>query len=245
MNNLTVINQNGQLVVNSRNVAENFEKEHAKVTRSIENLIEGIAKSGDTYNHLFIESTYEDEQNKQTYKEYLLTRDGFSLLVMGFNGQRALDWKLKYIQAFNQMEQSLKGGQTLLSPKEQLKLQLQILEEQDKKIDGVVKNVADLQANMPLFNIECKELQALVRKIGIKALGGYKTPAYRDNSLRGKVYADIQGQLKRQFGISRYEAIKRSQIESARGIVGNYILPLFLQDNITLLNNQTILKVVN
>jgi phage regulator Rha-like protein len=46
----------------------------------------------------------------RTQKEYLLTRDGFSLVVMGFTGQKALQWKLKYIEAFNKMEAQLKGN---------------------------------------------------------------------------------------------------------------------------------------
>lgn len=91
---------------------------------------------------------------------------------------------------------------------------------------------------MPLFNVECKELQALVRKAGIRVLGGYRTPAYKDNSLRGKIYADIQGQLKRQFGVSRYEAIKRMQLETAKEILENYTVPIYLEDQIINANNQ-------
>ena len=55
---------------------------------------------------VFIESKYKDASGKQN-KCYLMTRDGFSLLVMGFTGQKALEWKLKYIEAFNYMEESL------------------------------------------------------------------------------------------------------------------------------------------
>lgn len=102
------VNKEEILTVSSREVAEDFGKEHSKVTRDIENLIEGIAKSGDTYSQLFIETKYQNEQNKQWYKEYLLTRDGFTLLAMGFNGPKALEWKLKYIKAFNYMESELK-----------------------------------------------------------------------------------------------------------------------------------------
>lgn len=109
MNNLVasidVKEYKGQPVVSSREVANNFEKQHKHVLECIENLKEGVAeKSAD----LFIESKYQHPQNKQWYKEYLLTRDGFSLLVMGFTGAKALQWKLKYIEAFNKMEQYIK-----------------------------------------------------------------------------------------------------------------------------------------
>lgn len=97
---------NNQVVTSSRQVAKNFNKEHSKVIREI-NKIMGIANFGDTPG-MFFESTYTNEQNKQSYKEYLINRDGFCLLVMGFTGKQALEWKLKYINAFNEMEAKLK-----------------------------------------------------------------------------------------------------------------------------------------
>ena len=103
-NIISITNQNGKLVVSSREVARNFEKEHKHVLDSIDSLIEGVAeKSAD----LFIPSTYQHKQNKQVYREYLLTRDGFTLLAMGFSGKKALEWKLKYIEAFNKMEYTI------------------------------------------------------------------------------------------------------------------------------------------
>lgn len=106
MNELIKINnKDGVLTVSSRQVANDFEKEHKHILDSIDQLVMGVAeKSAD----LFIPTVYSHEQNKQTYREYLLTRDGFSLLVMGFTGQKALQWKLKYIDAFNKMEQHIK-----------------------------------------------------------------------------------------------------------------------------------------
>lgn len=106
---VNITEKDGQAVVSSREVARNFEKEHKNVLRDIENLIkEGCSNLS---RPLFIESQYQHPQNKQWYKEYLLTRDGFSLLVMGFTGQRALEWKLKYIEAFDKMEQYIKEQQ--------------------------------------------------------------------------------------------------------------------------------------
>lgn len=91
---------------------------------------------------------------------------------------------------------------------------------------------------MPLFQVACKELQAIVRKKGIEVLGGKDKPAYKDNSIRGKVYSDIQHQLKREFGVSRYEAIKRRQFDIAINIVNNYKAPLVIEDLIKLANDQ-------
>lgn len=100
-NLINITKKDGQLLVTSLEVAKNFEKNHADVTRSIKNLAQQncCAKS------LFYEATYEN-RGKQ-YPMYLMNRDGFSLLVMGFTGKEALDWKLKYIKAFNEMERQL------------------------------------------------------------------------------------------------------------------------------------------
>lgn len=233
---INIINKEGQLTVSSREVAENFDKEHKNVIQSIENLLLEMGGAENSAS-LFIEGEYQHPQNKQHYKEYLLTRDGFSLLVMGFTGAKALAWKLKYIDAFNNMEQQLKAPKELNS-KEQLRLYLQTLDEQDKKIEGVEKKVDNLEQNMPLFNIECDELQSVVKKVGTKTLGGHGTPAYKNRSLSGKVYQDIQRQIKREFGIRSYKAIKRRELDVAISIVEQYKVPLVLKQEIDCLNNQ-------
>lgn len=106
MNNIININNlDGTLTVSSREVANNFSKQHSKIIRSIENLIEN--EPSQNWLRYFIENSYKDGKG-EIRKEYLLTRDGFSLLVMGFTGAKALEWKLKYIEAFNMMEQEIK-----------------------------------------------------------------------------------------------------------------------------------------
>lgn len=103
--------KNNQVVTSSRQVAEHFGKQHRNVIRAIQNLVEGVLKIEHTPQMFFLTS-YTNDQNGQTYPEYYMNRDGFSLLVMGFTGQKAIEWKIKYIQAFNQMEQALKERQT-------------------------------------------------------------------------------------------------------------------------------------
>lgn len=118
MNEITVQEKNGQVVVSSRDVAEKFGKEHSKVKRSIRELEKDVATFGEMFNLCFYNDAYGRQQ-----EEYLMNRDGFSLLTMGFTGEKALQWKLKYIKAFNQMEEQLKNGNKL-TEEERLKLQL-------------------------------------------------------------------------------------------------------------------------
>jgi len=70
------------------------------------------------------------------------------------------------------------------------------------------------------------------------ALGGKNSEAYKDRSLRSKVYADIYGELKRQFGVTSYKAIKRSQCDKAVDIIERYELPLILEEQIKDANSQ-------
>lgn len=225
-------NSDGELVVTSRQVSQDFEKMHKHVLETIRNLVD----ENSSVKKMFIESEFENRGKK--YPEYLITRDGFSLLVMGFTGAKALQWKLKYIEAFNQMEQAIKN------PYSHLSKELQAIFTLDIEQQRIKSDVKELKEGMPLFNVECKELQALVRKKGIEILGGKVSPAYKDNSIRGKVYSDIQHQIKREFGVTRYEAIKRIQLDKAKEIVNGYKAPYVLEYEIEKINSQIKFKEV-
>ena len=98
-NELGIVIDNNRPVVSSRKVAEVFEKEHNIVMRSIRDLV-----CGDDFSRCnFAQSTYMSDRGKE-YPEYLMTRDGFTLLAMGFTGSKAMQWKIKYIETFNRME---------------------------------------------------------------------------------------------------------------------------------------------
>lgn len=221
-------NNDGELVVTSRQVAEDFGKQHSHVLRTIKEKISGNPiLDSEKY---FIESFYIDRGKE--YPEYLLTKDGFTFLVMGFTGPKADTWKIKYIEAFNKMEQAIKN------PYSHLSKEVQAIFALDHKQQQLAVEVKELKEGMPLFNIECKEIQAAVKRKGVEILGGKGSAAYKNNSIRCKVYSDIQQQLRREFGVSRYEAIKRSQLNTAHEIVAKYKAPIYLTDQIYLLNQQ-------
>lgn len=131
MNEIILSEKNGQVLASSREVAEKFGKTHGSVLKTIcgetrngkhvNGLCDEILASGNPLTKYFIKSTYMNRGKE--YPEYLMTRDGFSLLAMGFTGKEAVEWKLKYIDAFNQMEDRLKNG-SQLTEEERLKLQL-------------------------------------------------------------------------------------------------------------------------
>lgn len=91
--------QNGKSVTSSLQIAETFSKEHRNVIRDIENLKIDVLK----FEQMFSPSYYLDSYNRKQ-PMYIITRDGFTLLAMGFTGKKALQFKIAYIDAFNQME---------------------------------------------------------------------------------------------------------------------------------------------
>lgn len=100
--------RNNQAVVSSVQVAESFGKQHRNVLQSINEIKKQYKKDNSSaeFSAQYHETTYKDASGKNN-KMYLMNRDGFSLLVMGFTGEKAFTWKRKYIKAFNKMEKAL------------------------------------------------------------------------------------------------------------------------------------------
>lgn len=112
MNNLVEISKDKQVVTTSVRMAEVFGKRHDNILRQINSLIGSLREQQDfspLKNEVakFAVANYKDEQGKLR-KQYIMNRDGFTLLAMGFTGSKALKFKLQYIQAFNEMEAKLR-----------------------------------------------------------------------------------------------------------------------------------------
>lgn len=133
MNEIVLSTKSGEPVASSRQVAENFGKEHKDTLESIRQI---LAAENSATKSMFYETTFEN-RGKQ-YPMYLMNRDGFTLLAMGFTGKAALEWKLKYIAAFNEMEKKL-AKQPQLTRSQLLATALiaahEELEEKDKQIE--------------------------------------------------------------------------------------------------------------
>lgn len=138
------------VITNSVLVAKKFEKDHQHILRDIRNLMEGVSKIGDT--PMFEETTYIHPQNGQEYPMFIMNRDGFTLLVMGFTGDKALRFKLDYINAFNQMESKLKSakpltqGQMLVQMAQAYEAQERMLLEQQRR-QSVIEHKVEVIEN--------------------------------------------------------------------------------------------------
>lgn len=101
-NPVAVFERGQQFWTTSIDIADKFGKRHDHVLASIEKLMHSLQKDVPYFREMYKPDSYGREQ-----RMYEITRDGFSLLVMGFTGKKALLWKVKYIEAFNHLERQL------------------------------------------------------------------------------------------------------------------------------------------
>lgn len=189
MNDIILSTQNGEPVASSREVAKRFGKNHRDVLRAIEDILEGVRKIAQTpkditaqncavtqsaensaVTQMFFKSEYTHPQNHQKYPMYLMNRDGFSLLAMGFTGKEAVQWKLKYISAFNAMEKQLaaqhKGQRAVQDANIQNAIDRVIearkkLDENTAFLDECRKNREDSKAKYMQVKALCGEFKAI------------------------------------------------------------------------------------
>lgn len=121
---------------------------------------------------------------------------------------------------------------------EQIQLLAQGNVELAEKIEAVNDDLQEFKKDMPLLALECQKITKAKNQKVVPMLGGKDAPAYKDNSLRQLVYSDIDAQLRREFGVNTYKAIKRNQCDVAIKIINEYELPMYLKDHIDAENAQ-------
>ena len=130
MNNLTIINQNGKLVTDSREVAEVTNKPHNDLMKSIRTYIEYLGQGSFSHSDFFIESTYFNSQNKEQ-PCYLLTKKGCDMVANKMTGEKGVLFTATYVTKFDEMEKQIKTNFKLpTSFKEAL---LQLVQAEDEK----------------------------------------------------------------------------------------------------------------
>lgn len=107
-----------------------------------------------------------------------------------------------------------------------------------EKIDKVDKDLQEFKQDMPLLALECQRITRSKNQKVVPLMGGKNAPAYKNKSLMHKVYGDIDSQLRREFGVNTYKAIKRNQCDLAVSIIEAYKLPMFLKEEIDAENAQ-------
>ena len=194
MNDIILSTQNGEPVVSSRQIAESFEKNHRDVLRAVDNLKEDVRN----FAQMFFETTVPDSYGREQ-RAYLMNRDGFTLLAMGFTGKAALEWKLKYIAAFNEMEKKL-TEQPQLTRSQLLATALiaahEELEEKDKRIAELTPDAEFARAVCIADN--CRTATSIAKDYGLTAeklnkLLYSQRVQYKDSDGQWVLYKPYQG----------------------------------------------------
>lgn len=176
--------------------------------------------------------------NRGNPNQTVINESGLYALIFGSkleSAKRFKHWVTSEVLPSIRKTGSYRKPQTAL---EMIQLTQQAVLEVDEKITAVNKDLQEFKQDMPILGIEETKITVAVKRKGVNCLGGKESEAYKDKSLRGKVYADIYGQLKREFGVDTYKAIKRSMCDKAVAIVESYELPLVLSEAIEDCNAQ-------
>lgn len=233
MNNL-VIMKNHQAVTTSLQVAESFNKRHDHLLRDIK----GLEKDIPNFGEMFAKNTEQDSygRNRQTY---LMNRDGFTLLAMGFTGKKALQFKLQYIFAFNEMETAINSENKPMSIPEQIQTIAKGYTELETDVKNIKLDVSDVKNRMGLPGNLKRDFSKLRNKKVIELMGGAKSNAYLDKKLRHSVYSQMFVSFKDQFPADSYADCPMKDYDAAIKFVNNWFLPYELQTKVQQLNSQT------
>lgn len=214
-NNLVEI-LNDEVVTTSRQVAEAFGKRHKHVLDAIKNL---VAENSST-KKLFIEDTFEN-RGKQ-YPMYIMNRDGFTLLAMGFTGNKALEFKMKYIEAFNQMEAELKNRHNKFSDFASLPLDQQLLQiagAQSQRLDAIETRVDDIEKNRRIDSDEYKSIACATAQ---KVAQTVKVRGWDYNRVSKPLFKELNGAVKRVFNAANRGMLRAKDYQEVLDFINDW-----------------------
>ena len=216
MNEL-VIMKDQQAVTTSLKVAESFERSHDNVLKAIYRLEKDVVN----FNEMFSEGTEPDSYGRDR-RTYFMNRDGFTLLAMGFTGKKALDFKLKYIEAFNNMEEAIKEERIQLpsDPMKVLELIFEANKNTDKKVERIDKDVDYLKNNQRLDQTEYSYIS---RKVSNKVneysqVHGSTLTAPQ----RSKLFKDINRGINEVTGVKTRSQLRQKDFDKADEFISNW-----------------------
>ena len=228
MENLVIMHDR-QAVTTSLQVAKVFNKQHKHVIEAINNKISSAENSAQ-YKLMFVEGTYRDSSGKAN-KMYYMNRDGFTFIAFGFTGARADQFKLKYIDAFNQMEKQIRQHPQPLTLPERIQIIAQ-------GYDGLAKDVEDIKNRMGLPGNMAHTFSKRRNAKVIEVLGGKKSNAYEDKTVRSRVYRALFSSYCETFNQNRYNDLPMKDFDKALAFIENWYPPFELQQVIQDANAQ-------
>ncbi len=210
-NNLQVIEQNGQLLVDSREVAEMVEKRHADLVRSIESYLVVIGQNAKLRSdNFFIESTYQAGTGK-LYKHYLLTKQGCEMVANKMTGEKGVLFTAAYVTQFNEMEQNLQNFSNL-SPQLQ---QMIRLEQRQNETD---ERIGKLENNLGINAYQQTVIQKRINKRVYELVERYG----EDSEGKRRMFSSIHRNFRDAFAVPTYKDLRKLDFEEAISWIGTW-----------------------
>lgn len=176
-------------------------------------------------------------KNGNKCKDYRLTTDFAKHLSMESHSAKGKIARQYFLKVEGKLKETVSRA-VPMSPLEQLQLQAQAILQVNEKVEALDKKLERFELDLPILPIEADRITEAVRKRGVDILGGKGSNAYQDRSLRQRVYSNIYADLKANFRVRSYKSIKRNQCDSALNVIARYDAPLYLQDEIYMINGQ-------
>ena len=243
MNELQITEYKNIRVLTTQQIAEAYGSDTRVISnnfnRNKDRYVEGkhyICLEGDELKDF--KTNHQFDESSRINKLYLWTEKGAFLHAKSLNTDTA--WEVYDRLVDNYFE---KPKAVPMTTDQKIQLLAQGNVELTERIDKVDKDLQEFKADMPLLALECQRITRAKNQKVVPLMGGKSAPAYKNKSLMHKVYSDVDAQLRREFGVNTYKAIKRSQCDLAVEIIKNYELPRCLKEEIEDENAQMCLAV--
>ena len=228
-----VILKNKEAVTTSLQVAEAFEKKHKHVLEAIESVKRSVENSANVEDVLNFEQMFVEGNEPDTYgrsrRVFFMNRDGFSLLAMGFTGSKAISFKLKFIEAFNEMEDVIRKNTVPQTIEDMMIYQLE-------EMKDVKKDVSMLKDTMRISGQQEFEIKQKGNMKVMEVLGGKESRAYEEISK--KVFSKFWSEFKRTFSIPRYGELPRKRFDDAVSFIEMWLPETAIRMEIDQLNRK-------
>ncbi|PUB12587.1 Rha family transcriptional regulator [Paenisporosarcina sp. OV554] len=218
MNQLKVISINGQLITDSRDVAEMVEKRHTDLMRTISGYVETLENAKLRSQDFFIPNTYKTEGNNKTYDCFLLTKKGCDMVANKMTGEKGVLFTAAYVTQFEVMEKTVNQPRALTG-REQLEasMKLSLMTSEDvKELKGEVVEIRGMVENQ--ITLDHGEQRRLQKLISSKVFEFAKSDDHRRF-----LYPELYREIKDRFGVASYKDVKRHELQLAIKYVESWI----------------------
>lgn len=179
-------------------------------------------------------------------EDYKLTAGFAKKLCMTSHTERGEEARNYFIEVEKKLQElAIQNRPKTMNAKESILANMQATILLNNEIDNVKEGMnsiktelKELKEDVPLYAPEADEIVKSVNRVAVPLLGGKQSNAYRNKSLRTKLYKDIYRDLYHHCNVNNYKAIKRRYLEAAKKKITDYDIPIVLSEEITQVNNQ-------